>query len=37
MYVAAWERLTGEPVHEAGLFFVNTGTYRTVNRAAGAV
>ena len=37
MYVAAWERLTGERVHEAGLFFVNTGTYRTVNRAAGAV
>ena len=26
-YVEAWEKMTGEPVHEAGLYFTYTGAY----------
>jgi ATP-dependent helicase/nuclease subunit A len=29
-YAAAWSALTGQPVGEAGLFFVHDGRYRTV-------
>ena len=36
MYAAAWERLSGEPVHEAGLFFVHTGMYRIVSSLLGS-
>ena len=30
LYAEAWARLTGEPVHETGLYFVRTGQYRAV-------
>ena len=29
-YAEAWARLTGEPVREAGLLFVNSGAYRVI-------
>ncbi len=35
-YAAAWTRMVGQPVSEAGLFFVRSGTYRTVADPAGA-
>jgi ATP-dependent exoDNAse (exonuclease V) beta subunit len=27
LYAEAWERITGEPVHEAGLYFTRAETY----------
>ncbi len=36
-YAEAWERETGEPVRETGLFFVRTGVYRTVSHPAGSL
>ena len=35
-YAEAWARLTGEPVREAGLLFVNSGAYRVVSAVSSA-
>jgi hypothetical protein len=36
MYAEAWGRLTGEPVHETGLYFVRTRQYRSVSAVPAA-